>query len=87
MCGRFGTLCSIFIVRVKKNNWDEIARVKFWLKRSLGQSEGGRTRRGRVRLEEQDVDGNGPQVEAFSQKGMLGRNSPFSEGGRGTMGW
>jgi len=47
----FGTLCSIFIGQVdKKSNWDGIARVfiqvKFWLKRSLGQSEGGGMGRG-----------------------------------------
>ena len=27
MCQYFGTLCSIFICHVNKNNWDEIARV------------------------------------------------------------
>jgi hypothetical protein len=48
----------------KKNNWDEIAgvflQVNVRLKRNLGQSEGEVTGRGRVREEEQAVEGNGP---------------------------
>jgi len=60
MCRRFGTLCSIIIGRVNKNNnWDEIARVfvqvKVRLKRSLDQSEGGVTGRECVRVDKQAV--------------------------------
>jgi hypothetical protein len=63
---RFETLCSILIGRVKKKkNWDEVAgvylQVKVWLKRNLGQSEGGGTGTGRGRVEEQAVKGNGPK--------------------------
>jgi hypothetical protein len=49
----------------KKNSWDKTARVfiqvRVWLKRSLGQSEGGGMGRGHVLLEEQAVEGNGPK--------------------------
>ena len=49
----------------KKNNWDEIARVfiqiRVCLKRSLGRSEGRGTGRGRVGIQEQTVEGNGPK--------------------------
>jgi len=51
----------------KKNNWDNISKVfiqvKVWLKRSLGQVEGGGTGRGHVRVEEQAVEGNSPVSE------------------------
>jgi hypothetical protein len=72
----WNTVCSIIKGHGnKKNNWNEIAsvfiQVKVWLKRSLGQSEGGGTGRGRVRVEGQAVEGN----------------SPVSEWGRGALGW
>jgi hypothetical protein len=62
---RFETLCSIFVDGVdKKNNHEEIARlfiqVKVWVKRSLGQTQGGGTRRRRVRIEDVAVEGDGP---------------------------
>jgi hypothetical protein len=46
MCQCVGILCPIFIGYVsKENDSDEIARVfiqiKVWLKKSLGESEGG----------------------------------------------
>ena len=60
------SVCSFFIGRVnKKNNWDEIARVfikvKVLLQRNLGQSEGGGMGWGRVQVEKQAVEGNGPK--------------------------
>jgi len=65
MCRHFGTLCSIFILLVKKNNkWDEIARVfiqvEVYLKTSLGQLDRGGIGRGHVRVEEQIVDATSP---------------------------
>jgi len=61
-------VCSIFkghVKKMKKNRWDEIARVfvqvKVWLKRSLGQSEGGGMGREHVWVEEQAVEGNSPK--------------------------
>jgi len=73
MCRRFETLCSIFVDGVnKKNNREEIARlfiqVKVWVKRSLGQTQGGGTRRGRVRVEEDAVEGDGPPSRVESLK-------------------
>jgi len=44
-------------------------QVKVWLKRSLGQSEGGVTGRGRVQIEEQDVEGNGPKWRPAVRQG------------------
>ena len=81
MFRRFETLCSILIGLVKKKkNWDEIARVflqvKVWLKRNLGQSEGGVTRRGRVRIEEQAVKGNGPKWRSLIRQGCKGKKAP-----------
>ena len=73
LCADVSEHFSIFIGRVKKNNWDEIARVyvevKVWLKRGLDQSKGGRTGRGRVRLEEQAVEGNGCKWRPVVRKG------------------
>ena len=59
------SICSIFTGRAnKKNNWDETARVfiqvKVWLKRNLGQLEGGGMERGHIQVEEKAVDSNGP---------------------------
>jgi len=63
----------------KKKNWDEIARVflqvKVWLKRNLGQSGGG-TGRGRVRIEEQAVKGNGPKWRPLVRQGRKGETAP-----------
>jgi hypothetical protein len=64
----WNTACSIIKGHVnKKNNWDKISwvfiQVKFWLKRSLGQSEGGGTGRGHVQVDGQAVEGNGPVLE------------------------
>ena len=64
----WNTLYSIIKGHVnKKNNWDNISKVfiqvKVWLKRSLGQVEGGGTGRGHVRVEEQAVEGNSPVSE------------------------
>ena len=59
------SVCSIFIGRVHKKNWDEIARVfiqvKVLLQRNLNQSEGEGMRWGCVRVEEQAVEGSGPK--------------------------
>jgi hypothetical protein len=59
------TVCSIFIVLVKKKNkWDEITRifiqVEIYLKRSLGQLDREGMGRGRVRIEERAVDTTAP---------------------------
>jgi len=49
----------------KKNSWDKTARVfihiRVWLKRSLGQLEGGGMGREHVLLVEQAVEGYGPK--------------------------
>jgi hypothetical protein len=48
----------------QKNNWDQYDRVfiqvKVWLKRSLGQLEGGRMGRGCVQVQGQAVEGKDP---------------------------
>jgi len=56
---------------VNKNNSDEIL-----LKRSLGQSEGVRTARGRGRLEEQAVEGNGPKWRPVVRKDVRKKRHP-----------
>ena len=58
-------MCSIFIGSVsRKNDWDEnvgvFTREEVWLENSLSQSEGGVMGRGRVRVEEQAVEGKDP---------------------------
>ena len=63
----------------KKKYWDETARVflhvKVWLKRNLGQSEGGKGR-GRVRIEEEAVKGNGPRWRPLVRQGCSGEMAP-----------
>ena len=48
----------------QKNNWDEYDRVfiqvKVWLKRSLGQLEGGGMGKGHVQVQGQAVEGKAP---------------------------
>ena len=76
------TVCSIFIGGViRKNNQDDIAwvfiQVQFWLENSLSQSDGGRTGRGCVRVEEQAVEGSDYKRKPVVC--MCGRNVPVSE--------
>ena len=57
----------------KKNNWNKIAgvfiQVKVSLKRSRGQSEAGGMGRGYGQVEEQTVEGSGPQLELVVRQG------------------
>jgi len=84
------SVCSIFISGViRKNNRDDIAwvfiQVKFWLKNSLSQSDGGWTGKGRVWVEEQAVEGSDLKRRPVIR--TCGKNCPVSERGRGAMGW
>jgi len=83
-CRRFGTLCSIFIVYVNKNNnWNEIARVFIYVqvqvsfKISLGHSGGGGTGRGCVRKEEQAVGENGPKWRPVVRQEYVGETALY----------
>ena len=51
-------------------------QVKVRLKRSLGQSEGRVTGRGRVQIEEQTVEGNGPKWWPVVRQGCKGETTP-----------
>jgi hypothetical protein len=53
-------------------NWDEIARVKVWVKISLGQMEGRGTGREDVRVEEQAIEDNGPKWKPVERRGCKG---------------
>jgi hypothetical protein len=63
---------------IKKNNWDEIARVfmqvKILPKGSLGQS-GGRLGRGHVQVEEQTLEGNGSKWSPAVRQGYKGETA------------
>jgi len=76
-CRYFGTPFLFDLHKsLKKNNWDESTRlfiqVKVWLKRRLGQLEGG---------------GKQPLVDACSERRRWGRNGPVWERGRGAIRW